>query len=150
MARTYIAYDPRSGSRGVVIEVRPELLGGASAQEVEGFMRRIDSRHITSGLLITPSKAYFVRDMFKTMDFSPQSYNVKELPTAKLFSLTHGGEVEPGELLYDQVRGWLEAVADSWFHSVSDESMDMMLPWMVGALSQARFEERSELLDAEE
>jgi hypothetical protein len=68
MARTYIAFDPRSGKRKVIVEVRPDLAGGASGTDLERLERRLYDRHLHSGLLITPETTYFVRDMLLSLD----------------------------------------------------------------------------------
>jgi hypothetical protein len=149
MARTFIASDPRSGRREVIVEVRPELTGGANAHDLEPFERRLYDRHVHAGLLITPGVAYFVRDTLAELGFSPGSYDVKELPTATLFRMMHRGIVTLGEDLYTQVRSWLRAVAGSWSTSVPDEALPMMLPEMVGGLAEAQLEEWDDVLDAE-
>ncbi len=146
MARTYIAFDPRSGRREVIVEVRPDLANGAVQKDLESFERRLFERHVHSGLLVTPDTAYFVRDTLATMDFSPRSYDVQNMSTEVLFSRVHGG-VSEGEALYGQVKTWLDAVAGSWSTFVPDEALPFMLPEMVGRLAQSNVEERDDVLD---
>jgi hypothetical protein len=134
----------------VIVEVRPDLLDGAAAGDLEPFARRLYDRHVHAGLLITPKLAYFVRDTLAKLEYSPHSYDVKELPTTTLFRVTHQGVVAPGDGLYAQVRTWLDAVAGSWSTFVPDEALPMMLPEIVGGLAQARLEEWDDVLDAAE
>jgi hypothetical protein len=147
MERTFIASDPRTGKREAVIEVHPELLEGAGAPDLEQFERRLYEHRLHTGLLITPATAHFVQDSFRSLDFSPDSYEVTPLATSTLWSRVHGG-VEHGEGLYLQARRWLEAVSQSWWTFVPDEALPMMLPAMVGALAQADIEEYRDVLDA--
>jgi len=150
MARTYIASDPRSGKREVVVEVRPDLPPDVDAQDLENLKRRLYERHIHMGMLVTPTTAYFVRDRFLSLDFSPDSYEIQKLGTSTLFSRIERGQVASGDGLYAQVKLWLEAVTRSWWTFVPDEALPMMLPEMVGGLAQADLEEWDELLDAAE
>jgi hypothetical protein len=146
VARTFIAFDPQSGRREVIVEVRPDL-ETASGADIEALERRLYERGIHSGLLITPSTAYFVRDTLGTLAFSASSYEVRELPTEVFFSRTHGGEVEGGEALYAQVKVWLDAVSGAWSTFLPDEALPFMLPEMVGRLAQSKVEEWDDVLD---
>ncbi|KYG11236.1 hypothetical protein WME98_22520 [Sorangium sp. So ce296] len=146
MARTFIASDPRSGKHEALIEVRPDLLDGAAPADIERFKCRLYERHIHAGMLITPRTAHLISDSFTSVEFSSESYDVKVLPTGKLFSRVDNG-VEHGEGLYVQVRRWLEAVGRSWWSSVPDEALSMMLPAMIG-LAEADLEEYEDLSDA--
>ena len=150
MARTFIAFDPRSGKREVIVEVRPDLQDDAPPNDLERFQRRLYDRHVHAGLLITPGTAYFVRDTLASLEFSPQSYEVQPLATATLFSRIRVGAVATDEGLYAQVKLWLDAVAGSWSTFVPDEALPMMLPEMVGGLAESRVEEWDDVLDAEE
>ena len=76
MARTFIAFDPRSGKREVIVEVRPDL-DRATPDDLERFQRRLYDRHVHAGLLITPATAHFVRDTLASLEFSPASYEVQ-------------------------------------------------------------------------
>ncbi|WP_437762488.1 hypothetical protein WMF27_46090 [Sorangium sp. So ce281] len=146
MARTFIASDPRSGKHEALIEARPDLLDGAGPADIERFKHRLYDRHIHAGLLVTPRTAHFISDRFTSVEFSGESYDVKVLSTGKLFSrIAH--DVEHGEGLYVQVRRWLEAVGRSWWSSVPEEALPMMLPAMIG-LSEADLEEYEDLPDA--
>ena len=146
MPRTFIASDPRTGKHEAVIEVRPDLLGGATEADLAQLERRLYDRHIHAGLLVTPETAYFVHDSFKSLEFSSESYEVERLPTPRLLSRLHA-EVERGEGLYLQVRQWLDAVSRAWWSAVPDEALPMMLPSMIG-LAQADLEEYGDVLDA--
>ena len=150
MACTYIAFDPRSGKREVIVEVRPDLGDEATRDDLTLFERRLYDRHVHSGLLITPLTAYFVRDTLARLEFDPGSYEVQELATATLFSRMGVGGVAADDGLYAQVKLWLDAVAGSWSSFVPDEALPMMLPEMVGGLAQAGVEEWDDVLDAEE
>lgn len=150
MARTFIASDPRSGKREVIVEVRPDLLDVQPEEDLARLERRLYDRHVHAGLLITPGTAYFIRDTFASLEFSPQSYEVQELPTATLLSRINPGAVAADEGLYAQVKLWLDAVAGSWSTFVPDEALPMMLPEMVGGLAQAHVEELDDVLDAED
>lgn len=150
MARTFIASDPRSGKREVIVEVRPDLLDVQPGEDLARLERRLYDRHVHAGLLITPATAYFIRDTFASLEFSPQSYEVQELPTATLLSRINPGAVAADEGLYAQVKLWLDAVAGSWSTFVPDEALPMMLPEMVGGLAQAHVEELDDVLDAED
>jgi len=145
MARTFIAFDPRSGRREVIIEVRPDLADALEADVVR-FERRLYERHVHSGLLVTTTTAYFVRDTLAMLDFSPSSYEVHNLSTEVLFSLVRGGAAV-GDALYGQVKTWLDAVAGAWSTFVPDEALPYMLPEMVGRLAQAKVEEWDDVLD---
>jgi len=150
MARTFIAFDPRSGKREVIVEVRPDLLDGATEDDLARFQRRLYDRHVHMGLLITPATAYFLRDTFASLEFSKASYEVQPLATATLFSRIRVGAVATDEGLYAQVKLWLDAVAGSWSTFVPDEALPMMLPEMVGGLADSHVEEWDDVLDAEE
>ena len=149
VARTYIAFDPRSGRREVVVEVRPDLEDGVTEEDLERFERRLYERRIHAGLLITPKMTYFVRDTLASLEFSTASYELKELPTSTLLSRIYPDQVAVGEGLYAQVKTWLEGVAGSWSTFVPGEALPMMLPEMVGGLAQAHFDEWDDVLDAE-
>ena len=149
MARTFIAFDPRSGKREVIVEVRPDL-DRATPDDLKHFQRRLYDRHVHAGLLITPATAYFVRDTLASLEFSPKSYEVQPLATETLFSRIRVGTVATDEGLYAQVKLWLDAVAGSWSTFVPDEALPMMLPEMIGGLADSRVEEWDDVLDAEE
>lgn len=148
VARTFIALDPRSGQREVIVEVRPDLAQGATNVDLEKFQRRLYDRRVHSGLLVTPPQAYFVRDRLATLEFSPKSYEVNALPTEVFFSRTDAGRVATGDGLYQQVKTWLDAVAGSWSSFVPDEALPFMLPEMVGRLAESQMEEWDDVLDA--
>lgn len=150
MARTFIAFDPRSGKREVIVEVRPDLVDVEPREDLTRLQRRLYDRHVHTGLLVTPVTAYFIRDTLASLDFSPTSYEVQMLPTATLFSRINAGTVATDEELYAQVKLWLDAVAGSWSTFVPDEALPMMLPGMVGGLAQAHVEEWDDVLDAED
>jgi hypothetical protein len=149
MAHTFIASDRRSGKREVIAEVHPDL-DEADKPHLERLERRLYDRHVHAGILITPNNTYFVRDTLASIEFSPKSYEVIPLGTAKLLSRLQRGRVASGEGLYAQVKLWLDSVAGSWSTFVPDEALPMMLPEMVGGLAEAQVEEWDELLDAEE
>jgi hypothetical protein len=146
----FIAFDPRSGKREVIVEVRLDLLDGATEDDLTRFQRRLYDRHVHMGLLITPATAYFLRDTFASLEFSKASYEVQSLATATLFSRIRAGMIATDEELYAQVKLWLDAVAGSWWTFVPDEALPMMLPEMVGGLADSHVEEWDDVLDAEE
>jgi hypothetical protein len=148
MARTFIAFDPRSGKREVIVEVKPELGNDVSSDELDQLKRRLYDRHVNAGLLVTPDKAYFVRDTLASLEFSTTSYEVQELATATLLSRLRAGPVAEGEGLYAQVKLWLSAVAGSWSTFVPDEALPMMMPEMIGGLAESHVEEWYDVLDA--
>jgi hypothetical protein len=145
VARTFIAFDPMSGRREVIVEVRPDLTA-AAPQDLQSFEHRLYERRVHSGLLMTPATTYFVRDTFATLDFSDVSYEVAELPTSVVFSRTHRGQVAEGEGLYSQAKLWLDAVAGSWSTFVPDEALPFMLPEMVGRLAASNLQEWDDVL----
>jgi len=150
MPRSFIAFDPRSGRRDVVIEVHPELVDGATEADVQQLERRLYDRRIHLGILVTPRRAYFVRDTFSALEFSTESYDVGELDTVVLFSRTVRGPIAIDEGLYDQTKTWLDAVAGAWSSFVPDEALPFMLPEMIGGLAQSNMEEWDDVLDVED
>jgi hypothetical protein len=146
MARTFIAFDSASGCREVIIEVHPEL-DQVSNNEIEKLELRMYDRRIHLSMLITPKLTYFVQDKFKTLEFSPTSYDAKNLDTQVLFRQTNHGHVIHGEGLYTQVELWLDAVSGSWSSFIPDEALPFMLPEMVGALASSNFEKWDRLLE---
>lgn len=149
MARTYIARDPRSGRRDVIVEVRPDLRDGASHDDLVRLVKRLYDRHIHIGLLITPETSYVVRDTFARLEFSFDSYDIQQISTAMLLSRLAPRHAADSEALYAQVRTWLEGVAGSWSTFLPDEALPLMLPEVVGGLAQAQFDEWDDVLDAE-
>lgn len=150
MPRSFIAFDPRSGRRNVVIEVHPELIEGATETDVQNLERRLYDRRIHLGILVTPRRAYFVRDTFNALEFTAESYAVGELDTAVLFRRTVRGHIASDECLYDQTKTWLDAVAEAWSSFVPDEALPFMLPEMIGGLAQSNMEEWDDVLDVED
>lgn len=150
MPRTFIAYDPRSNRRGVIVEVRPDLIRGATDADVQRFLRRLFETRVSSGLLVTPSLTYFVHDTFATLEFSAQGYEVGSLDTDVLFSRLPDGGVCAGEALYGQVKTWLDGVAGSWSTFVPDEALPFMLPYIVGGLADSNLEEWDDVLDLDD
>lgn len=148
MARTFIASDPESGRSAFLIEVRPDLRE-ASPAELDRFKLALYDERIHSGLLIALEQAYFVRDRLTTLGFDAASFEVEPLATPILFERTHGGEVEFGNALYGQVKEWLEQVSASWWNSIPDEALPLMLPEMVGRVTGADFEEADWIFGSE-
>jgi len=147
MARTFIAFDPISKRRRVIIEVRPDLVSGATDADIHKFEQRLFEGRVGSGLLVTPSFAYFILDTLATLMFSTKSYEVGRLDTGALVSRTHSGHVGTGEALHGQVKTWLDAVAGSWSTFVPDEALPFMLPEMVGRLADSNLQEWDDVLE---
>lgn len=149
MARTFIASDPQSGRRELLIEVRPDLATATQA-DLDRIKRALYDERVHSGLFITLERAYFIRDRLSSLEFVADSFEVGELPNTILFERTHQGRVEAGDALYGQVKEWLADVSRSWWRFVPDEALPLILPEIVGRITGAAFEESDRAFGSED
>ncbi|MEX1363275.1 MAG: hypothetical protein AB1Z98_09125 [Nannocystaceae bacterium] len=148
MVWTIFARDPETGARGLVIEVRSDLVaddGTVPTVEADALRRRLFDRSMRVGLLVTPRHVLVVRDRLTSMTFVDNEFATYTIPTGRLFDAAHVGTPSADTLL-DQVRSWLEALAESWDTRLPADAFEAFVPDVVGHLVRADIEVHEGLL----
>jgi hypothetical protein len=146
---TILAVDSETGQRSLLVEVHPEVSGGNEEAPLHEFQRRLFDRNIRVGMFVTPTWAYVVRDLLRSMDFETNKFATDRITSSTLLTaagLKAGGDVD----YWRQILTWLEAVAGSWQSFVPHEAVSLMVPEVVGNLAQAKFEVWDDVLAAED
>lgn len=139
MAWTIAALDPLTQSRGLLVEVHPEL-ESIPVHVRQVFMRRLYDRSIRVGLIVTPEVVEVIRDGLTSMEYRKNEFTGEQVKTAPLLRRAEQGTPRRGREFVEQVRAWLEAVGSSWFSFLDDSAVGCMVPDVVGHLANARLE----------
>lgn len=146
--KTIIAVDPTTGRRGLLVEVHPDAAAQGDATPLaDRLKRRLFDRSIRVGLVFTPTTTLVVRDLLSTMEFDPNRFEVRSVPTADLLEHAGLGAPRHGDVFFEQVRTWLDAVGSSWYSFLSPKAAPAMVPDVVGHLAQANLESWDGLLE---
>lgn len=147
MAGTIAALDPTTGTRGLLVEVHPEL-DAPPLDAIQSLEERMFLRSIRVGLLITPTRTVVLRDTLSSIDLHDNRYETHELSTEDLFA---GAKVGPAALseaaFTQQVVRMLEAIASSWYSFLHPSAVPAMVPDVIGNLAQANLEVWDGLLE---
>jgi hypothetical protein len=147
MAATIAAIDPKTGARGLLVEVHPERAAVDDAM-LEAFCRRLFNRNVRVGLLMTPSQTVVVRDMLTAMQFARNRFEEETIDTPTLLLHARLGAPARGDRFVSQVRTWLEAIGGSWYSFLHDSAVGVMVPDVVGHLVEADLETWDGVLEA--
>lgn len=147
MVWTIAAIDPLSGSRGLLVEVHPDL-GEVPDTALRPFMERLFRRNVRVGLVVTPAQTIVLRDTLSSMQFVDNRYARVRLDTNVLMSHARLGAPRSGELFLSQVLTWLEAVGSSWYTFLHESAVQAMVPDVVGNLAGATLETWEGLLES--
>jgi hypothetical protein len=139
MAWTIAAVDPLTQSRGLLVEVHPEL-GSIPAHIRQAFMRRLFERSIRVGMIVTPEVVEVIRDGLTSMEYRKNEFTGEQVKTEALLRRAEQGTPREGREFVEQVRGWLDAVGSSWFSFLDDSAVGCMVPDVVGHLANAKLE----------
>jgi hypothetical protein len=134
--------DPLTGRQGLLIRVQADA-DGVSPEAVDGFVIQLFRTSIRVGLLMTPLETVVVRDALSSMAFRTNQFLQDKLETAALLKHAHLGTPKSGPAFESQVRRWIEAVGESWFHALPPEAVGKMVPDVVGHITGAALEESS-------
>jgi hypothetical protein len=145
--RTFIAVDPRTRERSLLVEVHPETDRAGLPEELRAFEERMFDRNIRVGLYVTPVTTHVVRDLLTAVGFETNGYDEKQASTENLLRAAGLRANARGAEFVKQVRAWLEAVAASWSSFLPhDESFALFVPEVVGNLAQTNLEEWDDIL----
>lgn len=148
MPQTFIAVDPGTGRRGLLIEVHPDAPPQADARILaDDLKRRLFDRSIRVGLVVTPTQTLVVRDRVTETNFTANRFDVVAVQTAGLLAAAGLGAPRPGAAFQEQVRTWLEAVGSSWYSFLWPAAAPAMVPDVVGHLARADIETWDGLLE---
>lgn len=147
MPRTFIAVDPGTGRRGLLVEVHSEASTEADDVLAANLGRRLFDRSIRVGLVFTPTRVLVVRDRVTETSFTANRFDVARVPAVNLLAFARLGAPRPGPAFYEQVRTWLEAVGSSWFSFLWPNAAPAMVPDVVGHLAHADIETWDGLLE---
>ena len=150
-ARTFIAVDPQTRERSLLVEVHPETDGAGLPEELRAFEERMFERHIRVGLYVTPVATHVVRDLVTAVGFEENAYDEQQAPTEVLLRAAGLRADDRGPAFIEQVRAWLGAVAASWSSFLpQDKSFALFVPEVVGNLAQTNIEEWDDILGPED
>jgi hypothetical protein len=145
--QTFIAVDPVTGRRGLLVEVHPEDDGAEKGALVADLSRRLFDRSIRVGIIFTPLETLVVRDRVTETSFTTNRFDVDAIPTRELLEFARLGPPCWGPAFYEQVRTWLEAVGSSWYSFLWPDAARAMVPDVVGHLAPALLETWDGLLE---
>lgn len=147
MATTIAAVDPRTGTRGLLVEVHPGV--SVPEQVIRSFKKRLFVRNIRVGLLVTRAQTMVLRDTLSSMDLSDNKYESHELNTKELLAAAQvRAATDQSEGAFTrQVVQMLEAVGSSWYSFLHPSAVSAMVPDVVGNLAEANIEVWDGLLD---
>ena len=138
---TFVALDPRTQERTLLVEVHPELFDQPPETLLEAFQQRLFDRNIRVGLFVTPSATVVVRDTLSSMEYRKNEYDRGSINTDSLLRV-----VPANDEFASRVRTWLDAIAGSWHSFLPHEAVPLMVPDVVGNISEATFQEWSGVL----
>lgn len=146
--QTIIAIDPRTGRRGLLVEVHPDVPEDTDVRALAASLsRRLFDRSIRVGIVFTPSQTLVVRDRVTETSFNSNRFDTAQVPTVALLEFARLGAPRAGSAFYRQVRDWLEAVGSSWYSFLWPDAAPTMVPDVVGHLAQANLETWDGLLE---
>lgn len=148
MPSTISALDPVTGTRGLLVEVHPELTQVAS-DVVRAFSERMFLRNIRVGVIVARGDTVVLRDTLSSMQFRDNRYEQHELDTDALFTgakITAHRSLPDPEFVKCVVR-MLENIASSWYSFLHESAVPSMVPDVVGNLAQANLEVWDGLLE---
>lgn len=141
------AIDPLNGSRGLLVEIHPDLADVSDAV-VRAFAERLFRRNIRVGLIMTPARTVVLRDTLSSMQFNDNKYSIARLATDVLLAHAQLGPPRTGDAFLRQVITWLEAVGSSWYSFLHESAVPSMVPDVIGNLASASLETWDGVLEA--
>lgn len=133
---TIMALDGETRERIMLIEIHPKLREEPSAELLESFQRCMFGHRVFNGLFITHKQTRVVRDFVNSRDYETNVFRIDLLDTEKLLEKMPNADVE------GSVRSLLACLsAGSWSRVLPKEAYPAMIPFVVGSLAGAVFQD---------